>query len=215
MAQQLKQAKPELDVSRQQGIVIPAGGPVLLRNAAALVNVIRQHYHSGLPIEIFYQGPQEWHEAAGSLLKGYADVTCVDTDSKNLPAHHNADSVPGFGLKILALDREGYMATESGQILLDREKHADVLEWLCFLQSHADIFKRYMYGDKDFYPLAFALADKASLFTQVPVAPRMALHEEQESPNYLQLGMVQSDEMGVLSFLHRTTYVLSGAWVGK
>lgn len=28
-----------------------------------------------------------------------------------------------------------------------REKHADVLEWLCFLQSHADIFKRYMYGE--------------------------------------------------------------------
>lgn len=27
-----------------------------------------------------------------------------------------------------------------------------------------------------------------------------------QSPNYLQLGMVQSDEMGVLSFLHRTTY---------
>lgn len=69
LAQQLKKAKPEVDISRQQGIVIPAGGPVLLRNAAALVNVIRQHYRSDLPIEIFHQGPQEWHEAAGSLLK--------------------------------------------------------------------------------------------------------------------------------------------------
>ena len=69
LAQQLKKARPEVDVSRQQGIVIPAGGPVLLRNAAALVNVIRQHYRSELPIEIFHQGPQEWHEAAGSLLK--------------------------------------------------------------------------------------------------------------------------------------------------
>ena len=69
LVQQLKKVRPEVDISRQQGIVIPAGGPVLLRNAAALVNVIRQHYHSDLPIEIFYQGPQEWHEGAGSLLK--------------------------------------------------------------------------------------------------------------------------------------------------
>lgn len=69
LAQQLKKARPAVDISSQQGIVIPAGGPVLLRNAAALVNVIRQHYRSDLPIEIFHQGPQEWHEAAGSLLK--------------------------------------------------------------------------------------------------------------------------------------------------
>ena len=68
-AQYLKKARPQVDVSRPQGIVIPAGGPVLLRNAAALVKVIREHYDCQLPIEIFYQGQQEWHEAAGSSLK--------------------------------------------------------------------------------------------------------------------------------------------------
>ena len=36
-----------------------------------------------------------------------------------------------------------------------------MLEWLWFLNSHPRPVKKWMWGDKDTYRLAFALADKA------------------------------------------------------
>ena len=45
--------------------------------------------------------------------------------------------------------------------------HRDVLEWLWFLQTFAESFAPLMYGDKDMFPLAFALANKSSEFRQV------------------------------------------------
>ena len=48
-----------------------------------------------------------------------------------------------------------------------RARHADVLEWLWFLNSHRKPVSKWMWGDKDTYRLAFALADKADHFQQV------------------------------------------------
>ena len=39
-----------------------------------------------------------------------------------------------------------------------RSKHSDVLEWLCFLQAHADMFQKYMYGEA---PNAYISPDDA------------------------------------------------------
>lgn len=48
-----------------------------------------------------------------------------------------------------------------------RARHADVLEWLWFLNSHRKPVSDWMWGDKDTYRLAFALAGKADAFQQV------------------------------------------------
>ena len=48
-----------------------------------------------------------------------------------------------------------------------RVRHADVLEWLWFLNSHRKPVYEWVWGDKDTYHIAFALAGKASNFQQV------------------------------------------------
>lgn len=50
-------------------------------------------------------------------VQGYAGVTCVDTDSKALPAHHNPTQFQGFGLKILAL----YLCSFKHVLVLDSD----------------------------------------------------------------------------------------------
>ena len=57
--------------------------------------------------------------------------------------------------------------TDSGQVLLDRARHADVLEYLWFLNSHREVVYSHMHGDKDTYKLAFFLAGKLGDFYQV------------------------------------------------
>ncbi len=42
-----------------------------------------------------------------------------------------------------------------------------MLEWLWFLNSHKKPVSDWMWGDKDTYRLAFALAGKADAFQQV------------------------------------------------
>ncbi len=42
-----------------------------------------------------------------------------------------------------------------------------MLEWLWFLNSHRQPVSDWMWGDKDTYRLAFALAGKADSFQQV------------------------------------------------
>ena len=51
-----------------------------------------------------------------------------------------------------------------------RQKHDDVLEWIMFLNLHADMLYSIIWGDKDTYRLAFHLAGKSSGFSQVPGA---------------------------------------------
>ena len=51
-----------------RGIVIPAGGPVLLRNAAALVGLIRGHFECDIPIEVSYNGKEEMFPPAMTML---------------------------------------------------------------------------------------------------------------------------------------------------
>ena len=48
-----------------------------------------------------------------------------------------------------------------------RVRHADVLEWLWFLNSHRKPIFDWLWGDKDTYRLAFALAGKVENFQLV------------------------------------------------
>lgn len=60
-----------------------------------------------------------------------------------------------------------HRTTESGQVVLDRGRHADVLEWLWFLNSHPRLTSQQLQGDKDTFPMAFGLAGKGTQFQQV------------------------------------------------
>jgi hypothetical protein len=61
--------------------------------------------------------------------------------------------------------------TESGQFLLNTCQHQDVLEYMQALNENTDVVYDQMYGDKDTYRLAFALAGKLDKFHQVATMP--------------------------------------------
>ena len=50
-----------------------------------------------------------------------------------------------------------------------RRRHADVVEWIWFINSYGDngVYEQLMNGDKDSFLLAFALANKSSEYYQV------------------------------------------------
>lgn len=73
-------------------------------------------------------------------------------------------------------------------LLLCRLWHADVLEWVWFLNSHPEAVYGMMYGDKDSFPLAFHLARKGDIYNQIPTAPSAVLDatpEDVRPPQYL------------------------------
>ena len=59
--------------------------------------------------------------------------------------------------------------------LMFRHRHWDVIEWVVFVNLHHNITWKHMYGDKDSYELAFALADKLKDFSKIPSWSRTAL----------------------------------------
>jgi hypothetical protein len=61
------------------------------------------------------------------------------------------------------------------QVLFDRLRHYDVLEWLFWLNSHSNVTYQHMHGDKDTYRLAFSLARKLAQHRQVAIKPRDAM----------------------------------------
>jgi hypothetical protein len=65
--------------------------------------------------------------------------------------------------------------TESGALLMDLVRHADVLEYLLWINSWGEMVYKAVWGDKDTYAVAFAVAGKAQHFTQVEVRHEMQL----------------------------------------
>jgi hypothetical protein len=59
--------------------------------------------------------------------------------------------------------------TESGQLLFDLVKHADVAEWALWVNSFGDTLYKAVWGDKDTYSMAFAVAGKSHVFNQLQV----------------------------------------------
>lgn len=99
-----------------------------------------------------------------------------------------------------------WRATESGQLLFNRAQHWDVLEWLLFINLHADLFVGQLWGDKDTFELAFHLAGKAHNFIQCPYPVRSALQAEviQDDSCWHRAAIVQGSSSGRPFFLHRT-----------
>ncbi|KAG2500725.1 hypothetical protein HYH03_001489 [Edaphochlamys debaryana] len=74
----------------------------------------------------------------------------------------------------LLLSRKGSSARhcESGAMMVDRTRHLDMLEWAWWLNSMGkDVTYKYVYGDKDTFGVAFAMAGKPTAYYQVPIPP--------------------------------------------
>jgi hypothetical protein len=103
--------------------------------------------------------------------------------------------------------------TESGQLLLDRARHLDVLEYLFWINGERKGGES-LWGDKDTYGLSFACAGKAHLFSQVEVPPsgifawrKDMLLEKETNKRYWGwqlMGFLQHDSQGKPAFIHRT-----------
>eukprot|EP00775_Hariotina_reticulata_P001016 gene1016-1349_t len=63
-------------------------------------------------------------------------------------------------------NNQQHRLVDSGQLLIDRLKLADVLQYLWLLNSHHEWVYKHMHGDKDTFLLAFALAGKLDAFRQ-------------------------------------------------
>uniref|UniRef100_A0A7S0R6P1 Uncharacterized protein n=1 Tax=Chlamydomonas leiostraca TaxID=1034604 RepID=A0A7S0R6P1_9CHLO len=100
---------------------------------------------------------------------------------------------------------DAHRTVESGQVLLDRGAHADVLEWLWYMNSHHADWKAELHGDKDTFEIAFMLANKTAEFAQVKVHARQALGYVKHEDKYHHRGMIQHAPDGRLAFHHRTS----------
>jgi len=264
-------AIPDDDPDLGSGIAMVAGGKYYLPQAIVALRLLRGHAGSSLPVELFWDGPDEGvdGEALAWLSREFAPLSGRDAravaaeaeadaareaalEDQNeggggtsaLSSHyapHTRDNLKGFALKsfallhtrfkrVLLLDCDvillrdpralffgrgfaergawlwpdiygqgmvqeaayalsGLNATasravdaakgefrrhaESGQVLVDRSRHLDALEWAWLLNAHGHRTGLYkaVYGDKDTFALGYALAGKAGAAQHVPVPP--------------------------------------------
>lgn len=95
--------------------------------------------------------------------------------------------------------------TDSGQLLFDRERHHDVLEWLLFLNTHEEFTYRYAYGDKDTYKAAFLLSEKGDEYYQVEQRLSVGLRSFLFLKNNPQGFIQHHPHDNSLLFIHRTS----------
>uniref|UniRef100_A0AAV1TX52 Nucleotide-diphospho-sugar transferase n=1 Tax=Peronospora matthiolae TaxID=2874970 RepID=A0AAV1TX52_9STRA len=98
---------------------------------------------------------------------------------------------------------------ESGQLLIDRRRHAAAMELVHFYASHTpDLFKRLdlVWGDKDLFRFAWIKLNAPFFMVQTPPAVAGKLVNE----SFCGMTMVQHDSGGNVLFLHRNANKLTG-----
>ncbi|KAF4028819.1 putative Mannosyltransferase [Phytophthora infestans] len=98
---------------------------------------------------------------------------------------------------------------ESGQILVDRRRHAEALELVKFYTFHRPSHFDYMklvHGDKDLFRLAWLKLNAS--FHMIEAPPALAGKTINDS--FCGLTMVQHDAQGEVLFLHRNSHKLMG-----
>ncbi|KAL0026151.1 hypothetical protein WJX79_005452 [Trebouxia sp. C0005] len=182
----------------------------MLANAYVGVKVIRDYLACDLPIEIAYFGEHEIDSYHEHLFRGMTSTSLVDLSAVHRLEYRSDASLGSYAIKMFELQppwvaEEAFLAAESGQILLNRQKHADVLHWLWFVTTNSDFFYARMHGDKDTYRLAFALADKAGEYHQIKVGPQLGLMPWKAARGlvYVSAGFVQPGFANVTAFYHR------------
>lgn len=97
------------------GIVICAGGAVMLANAYVLVRVLRDIHKTELPIEIWHLGPVEMPEF---LARVFADMECIVKDALSVSQTENHKIRDGWQLKVFALKHSSFEQV----VLLDADQ---------------------------------------------------------------------------------------------
>ncbi|GBF93630.1 alpha-glycosyltransferase [Raphidocelis subcapitata] len=265
----------------RRGILIAAGGPNNLANAAVTVAVLRRHLNCSLPIEVVYFEPGPALDGLKQYITSHsspgAPVDVIDGADPRYAAaaeeqeHVRRVELASFASKVFALTfvtrfqevllldadnlplvcpdslfegedfktagnlfwpdlwrdawvdpsiysrfglhappwegRPEHRLAESGQLLLDRLRHFDAMQWLWLLNSHTEVVYKAVHGDKDTYKLAFLAAGKLPEFRQVPVFARDAMRRvEGHEFAFHHLGALQSFPDGAPAFLHRTSF---------
>lgn len=96
---------------------------------------------------------------------------------------------------------------ETGQFMLNRRKHRDVLEWLLFLNTHDEFTYFWGYGDKDTFLASFMLAGKEASYYQVPQPLSLPLYGHlRRRANMRVQGLLQHHPDSSLLFLHRAGF---------
>jgi len=233
------------DLSGGQGIVICAGGPVMITNAYVLVRVLREELGCRLPIEVWHMGGKEM---PSFLADTFRNLECVvrdafaDTVGEN--AYHpqdgwqlkthalihtnfervlmlDADQVPirdpaeifswpqflaegaVFWPDVINLDKENpiwpliglppanMVSWESGQLCIDKKRHMLALLVADQINRCAELFYRYIYGDKESFLLGWLLTGSSHALIS---------HQPFQSDRML----YQRDMHGAPLFQHRT-----------
>ena len=112
---------------RGSGIVVCAGGAVMLANAYVLVRVLRDIHKSELPIEIWHLGPAEMPEF---LARMFEKMGCVVKDALSVSQEENLKIWDGWQLKVFALRHSSFEQV----VLLDADQvplrdPATLFEW--------------------------------------------------------------------------------------
>ena len=109
------------------GIVVCAGGSVMLANAYVLVRVLRDIHRSTLPIEIWHLGAAEM---PGFLANMFEELECFVKDARSYGCGENCKVLDGWQLKPFALKHSSFERV----ILLDADQvplhdPASLLTW--------------------------------------------------------------------------------------
>ncbi|GMF80506.1 unnamed protein product [Phytophthora fragariaefolia] len=104
---------------------------------------------------------------------------------------------------------------ESGQLMVDRKRHAAPLELVRFYALHRPDFLsslRLVWGDKDLFRLAWLKLDVP--FTMIQTPPGMAgtVFDAFLRSDFCGMTMVQHDADGEVLFMHRNQHKLTGAF---
>lgn len=78
--------KGDDEVTAKVGIVIPAGGTALLSSALAVTTILRNILESALPVEVVYNGQEEYDGPLANQL--HVSVDCYNNNPK-ATAHSN------------------------------------------------------------------------------------------------------------------------------
>lgn len=98
-----------------RGIVICAGGPVMLANAYVLVRVLRDIHETALPIEIWHMGPAEMPDLLANI---FAKTGCTIVDALSVGDPEDFKLCDGWQLKAFALKNSSFEEV----ILLDADQ---------------------------------------------------------------------------------------------
>ncbi|WP_337660506.1 hypothetical protein [Anderseniella sp. Alg231-50] len=117
------------------GIVICAGGSIMLANAYVLVRVLRDIHQTALPIEIWHLGPAEM---PAFLTNIFARMGCKTVDALSVGSSKVSEFVDGWQLKALALKHSSFEEV----ILLDADQvplgnPAAILDWREYAETGA------------------------------------------------------------------------------